>query len=243
MQLKFFYDNSIKAEGNLMSESIISIIASCSTIFASAVTLIIVVLGYNKWKQEYTQKKKIELAEEVLEKSYLAKEAIESIRFVAWDRSEAAERPKDTKEKAEDQMILDQLYVYRKRIKNNLPLINELLILRYRYSIAFPKHNSKKWFINFKEAVIAIQVTLRELAYEYCPSEQKKMYSEESLKEFHKYKESLEEIIYDVHTPDDPINLKIDESIQGFECVLQEKNNTRILNSFDRLHNWVEKNL
>ncbi|MGD0383316.1 MAG: hypothetical protein ABSA77_07350 [Thermoguttaceae bacterium] len=116
-------------------ESIMNVLQSVSIIIASGVAI----YGINAWKREYIGKKRLELAEEVLETFFAIKDAIEHVRLpLAWS-SEGTTRDKSPNETEEDTNILNQAHIVFERFDKYRETFSRFAALKYHFMVVFGK--------------------------------------------------------------------------------------------------------
>src|SRR4030042_1656983 len=115
---------------------------SVSVIVASVIASGTVIYGINAWRREYTGKRKIELAEEVLALFYEARDAIRFIRNPFGYVGEGSSRKCADNESPEEKRINDRAYVVSERYTKCKDLLKRIRSIRYRYMAQFRKNSA-----------------------------------------------------------------------------------------------------
>jgi hypothetical protein len=118
-------------------ETYLQILQSISIIIASGVAI----YGINTWRREFIGKRRIELAEEVLEAFFKIKEAIQKIPIKLSLSSEGASRVKSSDETPEDAGILNQAHIVFERFDKYREDFSHFAALKYRFMITFGKEH------------------------------------------------------------------------------------------------------
>jgi len=137
-----------------------NILQSISVIIAA----IVVIIGVNAWRREYIGKRNVDLAEEVLELFYEARDVIRAIRSPFGVVGEGSTRNSGPNESPEEKQINDSAYVVFERYSKRQDLFNKVYSMRYRYMARFGKDSSKP-FDDLNKIVSEIFSSAQMLAY------------------------------------------------------------------------------
>jgi hypothetical protein len=190
---------------------------SVSVIVASVIASGTVIYGVNAWRREYTGKRKIELAEEVLALFYEARDAIRFIRSPFGYVGEGSTRKSAPNETSEEKSINDNAYVVNERYIKRQDLFNKIYSMRYRYMAQFGKDWAKP-FDELDKIVRELLISAHMLANYWKESQYRQWKNQEEfqrhLDELHKY-----EAIFWEMTPDkDPITPRVEAMISEIEA-------------------------
>ena len=95
------------------------------------------ILSWRKERDEFTGKRNIELAEEVLTLFYEAADVISSIRSPFGFGGEGSTRKASENETAEEKEIYDRAYVVIERFERHQELFSKIHAMRYRFKARF----------------------------------------------------------------------------------------------------------
>ena len=106
------------------------------------VASIVAVDGIDAWRKEFRGKRKIELAEEVLELFYQAKDIIASERFPAYFASGYSKREANQAETPKQKQTRDLAHVTFQRYHKHNKIFSRIYALRYRVMAQFGKSST-----------------------------------------------------------------------------------------------------
>lgn len=101
------------------------------------VAALVAVQGINTWQREYTGKRRMELAEEVLAMFYEARDAIRDVRAPFSFGFEGTTRTAGENESSQRKVALDKAYVTVERLKRHQELFAKIFSARYRFMATF----------------------------------------------------------------------------------------------------------
>jgi len=176
-----------------------------------------VIIGVNAWRREYVGKRRLELAEEVLELFYEARDVISYIRNPFSVSGEGSTRNSAPNESPEGKQINDNAYVVFERYNKRQDLFNKLYAMRYRYMARFGKDAAKP-FDDLRKIVNEIFLSARMLSY-YWEQQGRRQWKndqefQDHLKEMHQY----EAIFWEKSSSEDPIIPRVDAVISDIEA-------------------------
>ena len=167
-----------------------------------------IISGVGAWKREFIGKRKIELAEEVLEAFFQLQDDIAYIRNPFSNTEEGKTRKKSSSERPEESELLDRGFVvferYNKR-KNNFIKFHTL---KYRFMASFGP-GVEEVFKETEEVINKIFVAARMLATHYWPRQGRVQMSEN---EFNKHLEEMnkhEAVFWDYMNEEDEIRINL----------------------------------
>ena len=146
-----------------MLKIILEIISTVAIVGAS----IVAIYGINAWRKEFSGKRKIELAEEVLALFYEARDAISAIRSPYGFQSEGSTRKPQEGETLQQKKARDDAYVVYERLDKRKEVFNKLHSKRYQFMARFGKEEIKP-FEDLMHIVIDIQCAADQLAEIWC---------------------------------------------------------------------------
>ncbi len=180
---------------------VLEIVSTIAVVFASGTAI----YGINAWKKEFSGKRKIELAEEVLALFYEARDAISAIRSPLGFVGEGSTRKQQEGESPEQKQARDRAYVVYERYDKRKEVFNKLHSLRYRFMARFGIKEAEP-FENLRLIVIEIQVSANMLAESWA-------YGRKS-----QTTEDLEATIWE-HGRDDIINTRLGKIVSDIEAI------------------------
>lgn len=95
------------------------------------------IAGIDTWKREFIGKRKIELAEKVLEKYFEVNDAIAFIRNPFSNIGEGKSRKKRDHERPEESELLDRAHIVFERYEAKKEVFQEFFTLKYRFMASF----------------------------------------------------------------------------------------------------------
>ena len=197
--------------------NVLDSLQSISVIVASAIAAGTVIYGINAWRREYTGKRKLQLAEEVLALFYEARDAIVSIRNPFSYVGEGGSRKPADNETAEERRVNDQANIVFERYGKHQDLFSKINAIRYRYMAQFGKDSAKS-FDELNRIVTDIFASARMLAYIWKEQGHRKWESEEAfqnhLDEMHKH----EAVFWEMASDKDAITPRLEAVISEIEA-------------------------
>lgn len=137
----------------------IEIAQSVSIIVAS----LFAIYGFDAWRREHIEIRRIELAEEVLALFYQARDAIESIRSPLGFGGEGQSRKPSENESPEKKQVLDQAYVLIERYNKHSELFSRINSLRYKF-MALMGQDSAQPFNELNKILYELVLSSRQMA-------------------------------------------------------------------------------
>ncbi|MBN2020826.1 MAG: hypothetical protein JW749_11455 [Sedimentisphaerales bacterium] len=158
---------------------VLEIINTVAIIAASGVAI----YGINAWKKEFSGKRRIELAEDVLALFYEARDAINSIRSPLVFQGEGSTRKSQDDEAAHEKQARDKAYVFYERFDKRKEVFSKLHSKRYQFMARFGAEKTKP-FDDLWQIFIDIKCEADQLAeiwseLPYCDEEDKKTLKEQ----------------------------------------------------------------
>lgn len=195
---------------------VVNILQSISVIVTSVIASVIMIYGITTWRREYTGKRKIELAEEVLTLFYEARDAIRFIRNPSGYVGEGSSRKSAANETPEEKKINDQANVVFERYTQRKDLFNKIHSMRYRYMAQFGKDSAKP-FENLNGIINDIFASAHMLAYYWSKRGSSQWKNQEEfqqhLEEMHKH----EAVFWQMRREQDQITPRIEAVISDIE--------------------------
>ena len=196
----------------------VQIITSIINCVAALVVASVAVYGICAWRREFTGKRRIELAEDVLVLFYEAKDALAAIRSPLGWSDEGSTRKHAENETPEEKHARDMAYVVFERYEERQEVFNKLFALRYRFMALFGKRKVAP-FDEIRKVRTKIFGAARRLA---------RLWSERSLadettdsdrlwEKIRKY-----EAIFWEGDPDDEITALIEKAVEEIEHTCEE---------------------
>lgn len=139
----------------------IEIAQSVSIIVAS----LFAIYGFDAWRREHIEIRRIELAEEVLALFYQARDAIESIRSPLGFGGEGQSRKPSENESPEKKQVLDQAYVLIERYNKHSELFSRINSLRYKF-MALMGQDSAQPFNELNKILYELVLSSRQMAWD-----------------------------------------------------------------------------
>jgi hypothetical protein len=209
------YDAIIKII-SLFVESISTLLSSGATVFLACVAI----YGINAWRREFKGKRDIELAEEVLELFYKARDAIKAIRSPLGYSREGKKVIERRKADGEEEDLEPLVATVLERYEKYEDVFHKLQTLQYRFMARFGKDKIKP-FDELRECVNSIFMAaqmisvLRESLREGgLDSESKKSQREERMQ----YQSDL----YCIGHKNDRISPKVESAVKEIEEICQK---------------------
>jgi len=173
----------------------------------------IAIYGIDSWRREHTGKRQIELAEETLALFYEARDAIAGIRHpVSWggetDDIERGERESD-----KDYDARKSASIVFARYNKHQELFNKIHSMRYRFMAQIGKEEALP-FDELRNIVNEIFVSARMLA-RLWPRDHYR--TDEAFQKHRDDIEKHEAVFWDGMSDEDPINGKLDSTIEKME--------------------------
>jgi hypothetical protein len=198
-----------KVMTNEAIKMVLEIINTVAIITASGVAI----YGINAWKKEFSGKRKIELAEEVLALFYEARDAISAIRSPFGFQGEGSTRKPQENETPREKNARDRAYVVYERFEKRQEVFNKLHSKRYQFMARFGNEKAKP-FEDFRIIVIEIQISASQLE-EIWSEVTFDQYDRDTLKKERKEHES----IIRQHGKNDIIDTRVEKIISDIEKV------------------------
>jgi hypothetical protein len=194
----------------------IDIAQAVSVIAAS----IVAVFGINAWRKEFRGKRKIGLAEEVLELFYRAKDIITSERFPVYFTNEYSKREPKSTETPKQKQIRDLVHVTLERYYRHNETFSRIYTLRYRVMAQFDK-NSITPFNELKSVLDDLRTELSRWAMLSEVDIDPSHWSTPQLLQQHLAKiEECEKVLWGMGE-NDPISPRLKKIIENIERICQ----------------------
>lgn len=179
------------------------------------------IYGINSWRREYREKKKMELAEDVLSLFYEAKDLLSAIRHPFAYAEEGKSRVYSPNETPEQKQALDQAYVVWERYLKYQEPFNKLRALRYRTMVIFGKE-ARRPFDELNSIIFELKSAASMLGNYWYRLNRKYIHMTESeLKNLTDNIDKYSAIFYEITTPD-PINEKTSRIISDIEKICKK---------------------
>lgn len=176
------------------------------------------ILSWRKERDEFTGKRNIELAEEVLTLFYEAADVISSIRSPFGFGGEGSTRKASENETAEEKEIYDRAYVVIERFERHQDVFNKIRAMRYRFKARFGDEAIKP-FDELHAVVNEVLFSSRKLRRHWL--QQGKPMNEDR---FQKHLEDMEkaEAIFWEGMEDDPIKPRVTKLVETIEGICKK---------------------
>jgi hypothetical protein len=173
----------------------------------------VAIYGIDSWRREHTGKRQIELAEETLALFYEARDAIANIRHpVSWG-NESDDIERGERESDKDYDARKRANIVFTRYSKHQELFNKIHSMRYRFMAQIGKDESVP-FDELRGIVNEIFLSARMLARLWARDH----FRTEEVHEKHwRDIEKHEAVFWDGLSEDDPINGKLEETINKIE--------------------------
>ena len=197
--------------------TVLNTLQSISIIVASVITSGVVIYGVNAWHREYTGKRKLELAEEVLALFYEARDAIRIIRSPASYGGEGSTRNAAPNETPQEKQINDNAYIAVERYNKQQKLFNKIHSMRYRYMAQFSKDAAKP-FDELNRIVNDILRSAGMLSHYWKEQGKRQWKSEEEFQQHLNAMHKQEAIFWEMSSDTDQITPRVEEVISDIEA-------------------------
>jgi len=213
-------DNNI----TILTPELIQVATITKDVIVAIVAIITVTIawkGLSAWKKEFIDKRKIELAEEVLGKLYEVQDAIFYIRNpVSWT-NEAKIRQEHNFETEDEIQALNKAYIIFDRYNKKEKVFSEFKTLKYRAMSIFGKDIDNN-FKKIDEIINIIFTSAHMLGTYYWQKENLISLSNKNQQDdFKKEKQLHEENIWKWKAKDDKIEKELNEILEKFEKILK----------------------
>jgi len=181
--------------------------------------------GISSWRREMKEKRRYELAEEVLSLFYEARDKIRFIRSPLSFSDEGKSRKAAKDETPEEKKTFDQAFITIERYNKNLETFNKLNSLQYRFMAVFGR-NKIEPFQQLNDVISDIHIAAKMLGLYWWKLNNRRINEDKLMEKIDEY----EKIIWS-DLPNDPIEPKVNEIIKNIEnicCpILIEKKNKK----------------
>jgi hypothetical protein len=182
---------------------ILEIINTMAILIASVVAI----YGIDAWKKEFSGKRRIELAEDILALFYEAKDIISAVRSPFGFQGEGSTRKPQEGETPQQKQVRDRAYVVYERFEKGQEVFNKLHSKRYQFMARFGTDKIKP-FEELRRIEIEIAVFARALERIW----ERGADGEES------EKRKYEAVIWE-KSEDDEINTRLKKVISDIEAI------------------------
>jgi hypothetical protein len=124
--------------------------------------------GISAWKREFIGKRRIEIAEGMLEKFYKVRDAVAIIRSPFGHSGEGKGREANEHETVEHKQLLDQAYVVYERYEKQKDVFLEFNIMKYKFMASFGSEH-EEIFTRTNKIINSIFISARMLGQHYWP--------------------------------------------------------------------------
>ena len=186
----------------------ISIIIACWTAVA----------GIGAWRREFVGKRRIQLAEDVLEAFFKVRDAISNIRNPFSAGNEGSSRKQGNIETAATTELLNRAYIVVERYQKNEDAFRNFGLLKYRFMATFGK-DAEAIFTQLEQTVNKIFVSARMLGSHYWPRQGRVQMTEQEFEKHLSEMHNHEAIFWDLHDGKDQIQKDLDEILGKLERV------------------------
>jgi len=183
------------------------------TALSVIVASIVAICGINAWKKEFSGKRRIELAEEVLALFYEARDAISVIRSPFAYKDEGSTRSPQEDETQIQKEAKDRSYIVHERFQKQRNVFNKLQSKRYQFMARFGCEKARP-FDSLRQIVLEILMSADELVPTMIRRD-RDVQNEEKLFE----EETRLEAIIQEQPVNDPIKHRLEEIISGIEAI------------------------
>ena len=181
------------------------------------VAAISVIYGIGAWRREYVGKHQIDLAEEVLELFYEAKDLISMIRNPGSTGDEGKTRKPQEGETPEEKELRDRAYIVFERYLDNKEVFNKIHAKRYRFLARFGPEAGNP-FDALRKILSEIFIAAR-LLPDYWLRQGKVQRTEARRQEDLKKMYELQGKFWEGSEDPDPINPKVGQIISEIESI------------------------
>jgi hypothetical protein len=195
---------------NEQIQLVLEIVSTVAVVFASGTAI----YGINAWKKEFSGKRKIELAEEVLALFYEARDAISIIRSPFLYEGEDSKRKSQEDETQIQKEAKDLSCLVRKRFQKQQHVFNKLQSKQYQFMARFGYEKAKP-FDDLRQMVLEILMSADELV----PTMVKRERDVKNEEKLFKKETELMAVIRENQTVEDPIKLRLKEIISSIEVI------------------------
>jgi len=192
-----------------LSQEEIKMVLEIINTIAIIIASVVAIYGIDAWKKEFSGKRRIELAEDVLALFYEAKDIISAVRSPMGFQGEGSTRKPQEGETPEQKKARDDAYVVFERFGAKQELFSELHSKRYQFMARFGTDKIKP-FEDLRRIQIEIIVSARALARIW----ERRGDNEQSEKRRLKH----EAVIWE-EMEDDEINTRLKKVISDIEAI------------------------
>lgn len=196
-----------------MTIDILKLVFEALTALSVIVASIVAICGINAWKKEFSGKRRIELAEEVLALFYEARDAISVIRSPFAYKDEGSTRSPQEDETQIQKEAKDRSYIVHERFQKQRNVFNKLQSKRYQFMARFGCEKARP-FDSLRQIVLEILMSADELVPTMIRRD-RDVQNEEKLFE----EETRLEAIIQEQPVNDPIKHRLEEIISGIEAI------------------------
>ncbi|MCI0363160.1 MAG: hypothetical protein L0Y44_09090 [Phycisphaerales bacterium] len=196
-------------------------VADAITSISVAIAAMSLVVGVSAWRREFVGKRRIELAESVLEKFYEAADAIRAIRNPFAHTEEGKSRKRDEGELDHESTLLDRAYRVFERYQKHETLFADLRAMRYRFMAVFGKMAGEP-FDDLNKILNEIFAAAQMLGTHYWPRQGRVQMSPEEQKEHLEGKHSLEAVFWHMGEKNDAITPRVNVAVEKVEAITRK---------------------
>jgi len=195
----------------------LNVLESISVIVASVIAACTVIYGINAWRREYTGKRRLDLAEEVLALFYEARDAIRFIRNPFSHGGEGSSRKPAENETPEEKQANDRAYIVFERYAKYQELFNKINSMRYRYMAHFGKDSAKP-FTELSKIVAEIFASAHALADLWRQSSYLRGANHAELQRHQDQLREYQAVFWEMSPDKDPITPKVEVMVSEIEA-------------------------
>ena len=202
---------------------------------ALLIASIVALYGISAWKREHVGKKRIELAEEVLELFYKVREIIQDARNdLAWSDDLAPSREQQEGETAEEKRTRDYAHAYMYRYSIRQETFDQLEAKRHRFIVYF--QSARQPFKDLARIIGRVRGAVRTLAR--LEGRSTKHLDAKAREKSDAYIQEAHEIIWD-HGEDDQITTDLNRVVGEIEAIcrpeIERQTGRRVRSLIDRI--------
>lgn len=190
----------------------------------------VAIYGIDSWRREHTGKRQIELAEETLALFYEARDVIAQIRHpVSWGH-ETADIERGEKESEKNYEARKKASIVFARYNERQELFNKIHSLRYRFMAQIGKKEAEP-FDDLRKIVNEIFLSARMLARLWARDHFR---TDQDHEKHWEQIQKHEEVFWDGLSEEDPINKRLDFTIQTIESTCK-----KVISGAGTLHGFL----
>ncbi len=176
------------------------------------------IAGIDAWKHEFIGKRKIEIAEKVLEKFFEVNDAISFIRNPFAYSGEGRSREKPDHERPEESELLDRAYIVFERYESKKESFQEFSTLKYRFMASFGRE-AGEIMNRTNQTTKMIFVSARALGDHYWPRQGRVQMDDAGFKAHLEQMHKHEERFWDGMDKEDIVRKELEQIREDLEAI------------------------